>query len=235
MILFLPKDIWKNKRGSYFGEPASYLTIKYHPAWDFYTEPVGKVPVIAPCDGFLTTFPFSETAGWWGYFKFDHKEEIYSLRILHMYKQMKGGEYNEGDILGYCGATGSSKTKKYGLVNIGTSPEEQTSDKAVPHLHVELHKGEFQHTTNYDKKLADERIIDPIITFEKWISEGASKDAIDKPVLQDKGSPTQEEDDSNAPRPELKEKKPPAFQRGTRKNKWTEIIDMIIKWLESLK
>ena len=88
-----------------------------------------------------------------------------------MYKQMKDGEYKKGDVLGYCGATGISITSKYNKSYIGASHKEQASDKAVPHLHIELHKGEFKHNTNKSKKLAGERIIDPVSTFEKWINE----------------------------------------------------------------
>ena len=84
---------------------------------------------------------------------------------------MKDGKYKEGDILGYCGATGLSITPKYGSSFIGESHEEQISDKAVPHLHVELHIGEFKHDTNNNKALADIRIIDPISNFEKWIAK----------------------------------------------------------------
>ena len=171
MIIFLPKDIWKNKRGIPFKKPVNYLKVGYHTGQDSFTSPVGKIPVIAPCDGFLKTFPFSRDAGWWGYYEFNYKNKIYSLKILHMYKQMKDGEYKKEDVLGYCGATGLSLTKKYGICYIGKSHEEQTSDKAAPHLHVELHKGKFEHDTNRNKLLADERIIDPVINFEKWVGE----------------------------------------------------------------
>jgi len=172
MILFLPKNIWENKRGFRFRKPCSYLPpLDYHPGQDFFTLPVGKVPILAPSDGSLTTFRFSKSAGWWGFYEFNHRNETYCLKILHMYKEMKEGDYKEGDILGYCGATGYSITQRNGASYIGPSHEEQTSDKAVPHLHVELHKGEFKHDTNKNKILADKRIIDPVNTFEEWIKE----------------------------------------------------------------
>lgn len=57
--------------------------------------------------------------------------------------------------------------------------KEQTSDKAVGHLHVELHTGEFKHDTNKSKALAKQRIIDPVSTFEKWIKEKKSEKLID--------------------------------------------------------
>lgn len=171
MRLFLPEDIWKNKRGFPFKKPVNYLKVGYHTGQDFLTGSVGEVPVIAPCDGVLTTFPFSKSAGWWGFYEFNHEGKIYSLKILHMYKQMKDGEYKEGGILGHCGSTGLSVTQKYGIFYIGQSHEEQVSDKAAPHLHAELHIGEFRHDTNKVKVLADMRIIDPISNFEKWINE----------------------------------------------------------------
>ena len=171
MIIFLPENIWKNKKGFPFRKPVNYLKVGYHTGQDFLTGSVGEVPVLAPCAGCLTTFPFSKSAGWWGYYKFNHENKTYSLKILHMHKQMKDGEYKEGDILGHCGATGLSVTKKYGVSYIGKSYEEQVSDKAVPHLHVELHMGEFKHDTNKVKELADERIIDPVSNFEKLINE----------------------------------------------------------------
>lgn len=170
MKLFLLDDIWNNKRGFAFRKPANYLAIGYHPGQDFFTVPPGQIPVIAPCDGILTTFPFSNSAGWWGYFTFSHRNETFSLKILHMFDALKGGKYKEGEVLGYCGATGLSITGG-SQVNIGPSHEEQNSPKAVPHLHVELHIGEFKHDTNKIKHLADQRIIDPVSTFEKWVKE----------------------------------------------------------------
>lgn len=170
MRIFLPEDFWRNKRGLHFGKPVNYLKIGYHAGQDFYSDPIGEVTVVAPCDGVLKTFPFSKSAGWWGYYKFNYNGETYSLKLLHMYKQMRDGEYKEGDILGYCGATGLSITQKYGESYIGESHEKQISNKAVGHLHAELHKGEFQHDTNKIKALADERIIDPVTTFENWIA-----------------------------------------------------------------
>lgn len=171
MIPFLPKEIWENKRGFPFKKTVDYLVVGYHTGQDFLTESIGKVPVIAPCDGTLTTYPFSKSAGWWGFLKFEHEGQIYSLKILHQHKKMKDGKYKEGDILGYCGATGLSVTQKYGVSYIGESDEEQTSDKAAPHLHVELHIGEYKHDTNQIKELADKRIIDPVSNFEKWLNE----------------------------------------------------------------
>ncbi|MFH0892466.1 MAG: hypothetical protein V1867_06840 [Candidatus Falkowbacteria bacterium] len=170
MRLFLPDEIWKNKRGFPFKKPVTYLRVGYHTGQDFLTNSVGKVPVFAPCDGNLTTYQFSRSAGWWGTFSFEHAGQVYSLKILHMFKEMKVGKYSEGDILGYCGATGFSTSQKYGDIYTGQSEEEQNSDKAVPHLHVELHKGEFKHDTNNVKALADLRIIDPIINFENWVN-----------------------------------------------------------------
>lgn len=171
MKLFLSEEIWKNKRGFPFKKPVTYLAAGYHTGQDFLTDSVGKVPVIAPCDGLLTTYPLSKSAGWWGTYTFEYDGQLYSLKILHIFKEMKAGKYNEGDILGYCGATGLSITQKYGEVCIGETEEEQNSDKAVPHLHVELHKGEFKHDTNKTRALCDLRIIDPVSTFEKWLNE----------------------------------------------------------------
>lgn len=172
MVIFLPKDVWKNKKGSHFKKSPYPLTLNYHTGQDFFTDPVGTIPIVAPCDGFLKTSPvFSETAGWWGYYKFNHNDETYSLRILHMYKQMKEGEYKKGEILGYCGATGFCWTQKYKKSLIGQSHEEQTSDRAVAHLHVELHKDEFQFNTLKNKALAEKFLIDPISNFEKWVEE----------------------------------------------------------------
>jgi len=170
MQLFLPKKVWQNNKGFSYGKPVTYLSIGYHAGQDFHSNPVGEIPVIAPCDGVLTTFPFSTSAGWWGFYKFDYLGTIYSLKILHMYKEMKAGEYKEGDILGYCGATGLS-VKNGRSFNIGPSHEDQTSDGAVPHLHAELHLGEFKHDTNRNKDLAKKRIIDPVTQFEKWVTE----------------------------------------------------------------
>lgn len=171
MKLFLPDNIWKDKRGFSFGEIVNYLAVGWHTGQDFFTSPVGSTPVFAPYDGVLTTFPFSKSAGWWGYYEFKHKDEIFSLKILHMYKEMEGKRYKEGDVLGYCGATGLSITRKYGTSYIGPTHEEQASDRAVGHLHVELHKGEFKHDTNKIKSLAKLRIIDPVPTFEEWMKE----------------------------------------------------------------
>ena len=170
MRFFLPENVWKNKKGFPFGKPVTYLIIGYHPGQDFFTEPIGSVPVVAPCDGVLTTYPFSRDAGWWGHFKFTHNDQIYSLKILHMYKEMKNGTYKEGDILGYCGATGLSITSGASHC-IGPSIEEQSSNKAVPHLHVELHKGEYKNDTNKSKILADQRIVDPVKYFEEWVNK----------------------------------------------------------------
>ncbi len=172
MRLFLPENIWKEKRGFSYEKPVDYLVIGFHGAQDFFTLPVGEVPVIAPCDGELFTFPgFSKSAGWWGYYRFQHLGEMYSLKILHMYKELKAGKYKEGEILGYCGGTGLHITSKYGQSFIGPSEEEQSSDKSVPHLHVELHLGEYKHDTNKNKELALKRLIDPVKTFEKWLKE----------------------------------------------------------------
>lgn len=187
MIFFLPKSVWENKRGFRFGKPTTYLSIGYHPGQDFFTRPVGKIPVIAPRDGLLKTLPFSKTAGWWAYYKFDHEGKTYSLKILHMYKPMKDGKYKKGNILGYCGATGFSITNKYGKFYSGPSHEDQISDKAVPHLHVELHKGEFKHDTNKNKTLADKRIIDPVSNFEKWVNKvQPTNDKVIKPEIEEK-------------------------------------------------
>jgi len=90
-----------------------------------------------------------------------------------MYKELKAGKYKEGDILGYCGGTGLSVTAKYGESYIGESHEEQISDRAVPHLHVELHKGEYKHDTNRSKTLAQQRLLDPVSTFESWIDNNS--------------------------------------------------------------
>lgn len=192
MILYLPENIWKNQRGKGFRTPASYLKIGYHGGQDFHSNPVGTIPVTAPCDGHLTTFPFSKSAGWWGYFKFEHKGETYCLKLLHMYKQMKDGVYKKGDELGLCGSTGLSITQKHGMAYIGDSHEEQSSEKAVPHLHVELHKGEYQHDTNRVKELADERIIHPVSTFEAWVSEKTAEKEEPEPVVkEEKSTPIQ--------------------------------------------
>lgn len=174
MKLFLLKNTWEEKRGFGFNRPASYLAIGFHGGQDFFTTPVGETPVIAPCDGDLVTFHgFSKSAGWWGVYTFQHHNKTYSLKILHMYKELKAGKYKEGDILGYCGGTGLSV--KNGLTNyIGESHEEQTSDRAVPHLHVELHIGEYKHDTNKKRNLAKKRLIDPIKTFEQWLNENQS-------------------------------------------------------------
>ena len=154
MKLFLPQNIWAEKRGFTFDKPASYLTIGFHGGQDFFTSPVGSIPVMAPCDGELITFPgFSKSAGWWGYFRFEHLNEIYSLKILHMYKELRAGKYMEGEVLGYCGGTGLAVTQKYGQSYIGELHEDQLSDRAVPHLHVELHIGEYKHDTNKNKEL----------------------------------------------------------------------------------
>lgn len=51
---------------------------------------------------------------------------------------------------------------------------EQISDRAVPHLHVELHKGEYKHDTNTNKILAQQRLIDPVKTFEEWVGKTLS-------------------------------------------------------------
>ena len=171
MRLFLTENIWKQKRGFTFNQPADYLTIGFHGGQDFFTLPVGEVPVVAPCDGELIIFPFSKSAGWWGVYRFQHLNATYSLKILHMYKELKAGKYKEGDMLGYCGGTGLAKTKKYGTSYIGESHEEQTSDRAVPHLHAELHLGEYKHDTNKDKTLAQKRLVDPVATFEGWLNE----------------------------------------------------------------
>src|SRR3990167_6712264 len=172
MRLFLPENIWKEKRGFNFDRPASYLKIGFHGGQDFFTLPIGSIPVFAPCDGELITFPgFSKSAGWWGVFTFQYNGKIYSLKILHMYKELKAGKYKEGETLGYCGGTGLAVTSKYGTSYIGESHEEQTSDKAVPHLHVELHIGEYKHDTSTNKTLAQQRLIDPIPTFEQWLNE----------------------------------------------------------------
>lgn len=175
MKFFLSENIWKENRGFAFGKPITYLPpLDFHPGQDFFTKPIGTIPVMAPCDGKLNAFGFSKSAGWWGVYTFEYKSCIYSLKILHMYKAMKSGEYKEGDILGYCGATGlaisAGKT-----IYIGESDEEQASNEAVPHLHVELHKGEFQHDTNKNLILARKRIIDPVSTFEEWIRQKDSK------------------------------------------------------------
>lgn len=171
MRLFLPEKIWKEKRGFTFDRPADYLTIGFHGGQDFFTLPIGEVPVTAPCDGTLITFPgFSKSAGWWGVYTFQYMNATYGLKILHMYKELKAGIYKEGDVLGYCGGTGLAVTQKYGVSYIGESIEEQTSDRAAPHLHVELHLGEYKHDTNKIKALAQKRLIDPVATFEKWIN-----------------------------------------------------------------
>lgn len=172
MRLFLPENIWKEKRGFTFDRPANYLKIGFHGGQDFFTLPVGTIPVYAPCDGELITFPgFSKSAGWWGAYTFQYHESTYSLKILHMYKVLKSGKYKEGDILGHCGGTGLAVTSKYGTSYIGESHEEQTSDRAVPHLHVELHIGEYKHDTNTNKILAQQRLLDPVKTLEKWLGE----------------------------------------------------------------
>ncbi len=172
MRLFLPENVWKENRGFGFGRPASYLTIGFHGGQDFYARPIGTVPVFAPTDGVLTTFPgFSASAGWWGVFEFVHEGAVYSLKILHMYRQLRAGTYKEGDVLGYCGGTGLAVTAKYGTSYIGPSDAEQNSDRAVPHLHAELHKGKYKHDTNLSAALARQRLLDPVETFEAWIRE----------------------------------------------------------------
>jgi len=174
MKLFLPENIWKDKRGFTFDKFVNYLPIGFHGGQDFFALPIGEIPVFAPCDGELITFPnFSKSAGWWGVFTFQHLSKTYSLKILHMYKELKAGKYKEGDILGYCGGTGLSVTAKYGESYIGESHEEQISDRAVPHLHVELHKGEYKHDTNRSKTLAQQRLLDPVSTFESWIDNNS--------------------------------------------------------------
>lgn len=170
MKLFLPKNTWEEKRGFEFNRPAHYLAIGFHGGQDFFTSPVGETPVIAPCDGELITFyKFSKDAGWWGVYTFQYLNKTYSLKILHMYKELKSGKYKEGDILGYCGGTGLS-VRNNQTFYIGESHEEQSSDKAVPHLHVELHIGEYKHDTNKKTNLARKRLVDPVKTFEQWIN-----------------------------------------------------------------
>lgn len=171
MRIFLPENVWKEKRGFPFGKPVSYLSIGFHGGQDFFATPVGEVPVIAPCDGELITFPgFSKSAGWWGVYTFQHQGTTYSLKILHMHKELKAQTYKEGDTLGYCGGTGLAVTQKYGTSYIGESHEEQISDRAVPHLHAELHIGEYKHDTNTNKSLAQQRLLDPVKIFEQWTS-----------------------------------------------------------------
>lgn len=172
MRLFLPENIWKEKRGFTFDRLVDYLPIGFHGGQDFFTTPVGEVPVIAPCDGELITFPnFSKSAGWWGIYTFKYFSATYSLKIMHMYKELKAGNYKKGDSLGYCGGTGLAVTSKYGVSYIGESREEQTSDKAAPHLHAELHLGEYKHDTNKYKELAQKRLVDPVAIFEKWLND----------------------------------------------------------------
>lgn len=36
MRLFLPEDIWKNKRGFSYGKPVTYLIFGYHAGQDFH-------------------------------------------------------------------------------------------------------------------------------------------------------------------------------------------------------
>jgi hypothetical protein len=229
MIFFLSKNIWGDKKGTPFGETPYPLKVNYHTGQDFHTSPIGVIPVIAPCGGCLTTFPFSKSAGWWGYYKFDYNGETYSLKILHMYKQMEDGVYKKGDILGLCGATGLSITKKHGIAYIGDSHQEQSSEKAVPHLHIELHKGEYQHDTNHIKKLANERIIDPISTFEKWIKELSNKNMVVEKTKK-KNTVIQEEK-----KLEIQESKPKTTCYIKNKNTnvwWKEIIEIIVKLLK---
>jgi len=171
MKLFLPKKTWEEKRGFAFGKPVNYLDIGFHGGQDFFTSPVGETPVIAPCDGELITFMgFSKSAGWWGSYTFKYLGKTYSLKILHMYKELKVGKYKEGDILGYCGGTGLSVRGNQKFF-IGPSHEEQASGGGVPHLHVELHIGEYKHDTNKKRDLAKKRLLDPIKTFEQWLGE----------------------------------------------------------------
>lgn len=168
MRYFLPENIWKNKRGFPFGKPVDYLIVKFHTGQDFFTDPIGNIPVFAPQDGHLTVYPFSKDAGWWGHFRFEFDSQVFSLKILHMYKEMIGGDYKEGDILGYCGATGLSVSSGASHC-IGPSIEDQSSKNAVPHLHVELHKGEYKNDTNRIRILAEQRLLDPIKYFEEWV------------------------------------------------------------------
>lgn len=238
MILFLPEDIWKTKRGFYFGKSASYLKIGYHAGQDFYSNPVGKIPVVAPCAGFLTTFPFSKSAGWWGYYKFKYSGETYSLKLLHMYRQMKDGEYNEGDIMGYCGATGLSMTSKYGISYIGEMHEEQTSDRAVPHLHAELHKGEYQHDTNRVKELADKRTIDPVSIFEGWIKEESDKNKAQESIAKEKESSTEQvgvSDFQESRETKQKEERPQDSSNVKGRSAWEMIMDAVKEWLSHRK
>lgn len=167
MVLFLPENVWKSRRGFVFGKPVDYLIVGFHTGQDFFTDPIGSVPVYAPMDGHLTTYPFSRDAGWWGHFRFEYNNQVYCLKILHMFKEMAGGDYKEGDILGYSGATGLSYVS--GATHCtGPSPEEQSAKSAIPHLHVELHKGEYKNDTNKNKVLARQRLLDPIKFFEEW-------------------------------------------------------------------
>lgn len=238
MILFLPKDTWTNQRGFSYGKPVKYLAIGYHAGQDFHSHPIGKVPVTAPCAGLLTTFKFSKSAGWWGHYTFGYKGEMYSLKLLHMHKQMEDGEYKEGDIIGYCGATGLSVTRKYGNSYIGESHEEQISDRAVPHLHVELHKGEYQHDTNKVRKLADERTIEPISKFETWVKEEFKKKEMQKSIVNEEESTTNQAETSDLKEAsEVKQKVRKSQDSVNIKNKSVLeiIIDALKKWLKSRK
>ncbi|HHT9138112.1 MAG TPA: hypothetical protein ACFYEK_12835 [Candidatus Wunengus sp. YC60] len=155
-----------------------------------------------------------------------------------MYKQMKDGEYKAEDVFGYCGATGLSITKKYGSSFIGESHEEQTSDKAVGHLHVELHKGEFKHETNQVKELADERIIDPIINFEKWVNEMLSKNTASPAVSEKQEGPIQQSktvDFKEQKEIRQKEEKPSNLQSKTDNSVWVKIVEMLREWLKVKK
>jgi murein DD-endopeptidase MepM/ murein hydrolase activator NlpD len=170
MKLFLPENVWKNKRGFPFGMPVDYLMVKFHTGQDFFTDPIGTVPVYAPINGHLTTYPFSKDAGWWGHFRFEHNGDVFCLKILHMFKEMVSGDYKAGDVLGYCGATGLSVSSGASHC-IGPSTEDQSSRYAVPHLHVELHKGEYKNDTNRIRSLAEQRLLDPVKYFEQWTNE----------------------------------------------------------------
>jgi len=237
MILFLPEDIWKTKKGFSFGIPVSYLKIGFHAGQDFFSHPVGEIPVIAPCAGILTTFPFSKSAGWWGYYQFKYSGGTYSLKLLHMYNQMKDGEYREGDIIGHCGSTGLSVTKKYGNSYIGVSHEEQTSDRAVPHLHAELHKGEYQHDTNRVKELADERTLDPVSIFEEWIEEESIKNKVQEPTVEQEGSTKQAVVSDFQEASEMKKEAENLQTSSNMKNGgvWEMIIDAIKEWFSLRK
>jgi len=119
MRYFLPDDVWKQHRGLGYGVPVSYLVIGFHAGQDFFSSPLGTVPVIAPCDGVLTTYSFSTSAGWWGVFTFLHDGKTYSLKIMHLFKPLTPRAYKEGETLGYCGGTGLAVTRKYGTSYIG--------------------------------------------------------------------------------------------------------------------